>query len=412
MCNEHTGPAAMVVIALLVWAAHKRRELRAWMVTGLVGLYIGYPMLFFAPGQSERYMGLATRETPGRLLADRGVTGCLEIMLDFVVEARLGIVIVVAAIVRYLVVRRRLRLPAPTVTTASALALAAAAIVATLFASPMTTDRVLYAPGVLLVAACTCIAAHLFDEPSVRRPVVAACELLFAYHVVTFIASYAPLKAENADRIAVLAHARPGTVVTLAPYTHDMRSRWELGDDFTTYPWLAQYVAGELYDLAGVAPAPPTVRYRIARTYEPSLAHPPRIANVPTYRQWIASAFVRARVMAQLALPAHQLKRFAIAALGTTIGRPALVAEWTARGWSYVVGTPEDDLRGHFIRIVAATLPRRTQAMYVAGCGALERELPIPDGDAFLLPVDERVCRGVFTAYACEPDRCWVAGWF
>ena len=33
------------------------------MIAGMLGLYIGYPMLFFAPGQSVRYGGLATRDT-------------------------------------------------------------------------------------------------------------------------------------------------------------------------------------------------------------------------------------------------------------------------------------------------------------------------------------------------------------
>ena len=60
MCNEHTGPTAMVAIAGFVYAAWRLRRLRAWMVAGLVGLYVGYPMLFFAPGQAVRYGGLAT----------------------------------------------------------------------------------------------------------------------------------------------------------------------------------------------------------------------------------------------------------------------------------------------------------------------------------------------------------------
>ena len=412
MCNEHTGPTAMVVLAGLVVVAYRRRQLRAWMVSGLVGLYVGYPMLFFAPGQRERYMGMATHATPSRLLADRGLTGCLQIALEFVIEARLGILIFVAAIVRYVVVRRHVLLPRGTARTAAILAVCAGAIVATLFASPMTTDRVLYAPGVLLVAACACIAAHLFDEVSVRRLVVGACAVLFAYHVVQFVGTYAQVKADNDDRLAVLAGARPGTQVTLRPYENDTRSRWQLGDDFTTYPWLAHYVTTELYDLAGVAPSRPTVRYRVARTYDPPLAHPPRVHDIPTYRQWIAGPFARAWTIAQLAVPGHQLERFAIAALGLPLGRPALVAEWTPRGWTTVVGVPFDDLRGHFIRVDRSTIPRRVREMYIAGCGDIARASAIPDGDALLLPVDERICRGAFTAFACEPDRCWVAGWY
>ncbi|HEY0191495.1 MAG TPA: DUF6056 family protein, partial [Kofleriaceae bacterium] len=49
MSNEHTGPTQMVaLLGLVVWA-WKTGRLRAWMLAGLAGLYVGYPMLFFAP---------------------------------------------------------------------------------------------------------------------------------------------------------------------------------------------------------------------------------------------------------------------------------------------------------------------------------------------------------------------------
>ena len=64
MTNEHTGPTAIVCLGALTYLLwRKHRQIRTWMVTGLVGIVIGYPMLFFAPGQSLRYGGLATKET-------------------------------------------------------------------------------------------------------------------------------------------------------------------------------------------------------------------------------------------------------------------------------------------------------------------------------------------------------------
>jgi hypothetical protein len=50
--------------------------------------------------------------------------------------------------------------------------------------------------------------------------------------------------------------------------------------------------------------------------------------------------------------------------------------------------------------------------MHVVGCGEAHRVEPIRDEQHVLLPVDERVCRGAFTALACTSDRCWVAGWY
>ncbi|HET9992962.1 MAG TPA: DUF6056 family protein, partial [Kofleriaceae bacterium] len=111
MCNEHTGPAAMVAIAAFVIAAWRARRLRAWMLAGLVGLYVGYPMLFFAPGQTVRYAGLATRDTPVKLLAERGITGCFAIVGDFLYESRLGILLFAATAVSYAVTQRSARLP-------------------------------------------------------------------------------------------------------------------------------------------------------------------------------------------------------------------------------------------------------------------------------------------------------------
>ena len=403
MCNEHTGPTAIVALVAVVYAAWRRGELRAWMVGGLAGLCVGYPMLFFAPGQRLRYAGLATRETPVHLLAERGLIGCMHIALDFLWEARLGILIAVAAVVRYAVVRRRMVVPPREARiTAAVLALAALAIVATLFASPMTTDRVLYAPGVLLVASAACYAAQAFDERSVRHLVTIACALLAVFHVVRFVSTYAAVKAENDDRLDRLAAHQP-----LVRYEHAERTRWHLGDDFALYPWLQTYVESELYDNG-------PGRYRVARTFDPPLAARPRIHDVPTYREWIASAFVRARIAAQLGpVAGHRLERFAIGALGFPVAPRVLVTEWTAAtGWQYIVGNPYDDWRGHFVRVEASTLPHASLAYYMLGCGALAPVDPIVERDAVLLPVDESWCRGEFFALACQRDRCWIAGWY
>ncbi|HSN25783.1 MAG TPA: hypothetical protein VLT45_05840, partial [Kofleriaceae bacterium] len=105
--------------------------------------------------------------------------------------------------------------------------------------------------------------------------------------------------------------------------------------------------------------------------------------------------------------------RFAIGALGLPVPWRVLVTEWTeAAGWRTVVGTPHDDIRGHFVRVDPATLPAGPLAMYMLGCDTVARVDPVPDGPALLLPVDESVCRGEFLALACQPDRCWIAGWY
>ena len=120
-----------------------------------------------APGQAVRYGGLATKETPARLLAERGVTGCLEILAQFVWESRLGILLFAAAFVRYVVIAGMPAIARETHRTAALLVAASLAIVVTLFVSPTTTDRVMFASGVLLVAALSVYAEVLFAERAV-----------------------------------------------------------------------------------------------------------------------------------------------------------------------------------------------------------------------------------------------------
>jgi hypothetical protein len=417
MCNEHTGPTAMVGMAAFVGVAWYRRRLRAWMVTGMVGLYIGYPMLFFAPGQSVRYAGLATRDTPAKLLAERGVTGCFEIVLDFVRESWLGILLFLATVIAYLVKRSGcLATLRGAGKSAAALLAASVAIVMTLFASPTTTDRVFFASGVLLVAAFATAAERLFVDRVVRRLVIGACIALAAYHYVRFVDTSLGLQTESAHRIALLDAARPGSVAIVPSYEHTGRSRWYFGDDFSLHPWLADYVGGELFDLGAVELDQPR-RRRVVRHVATLIDEQRRItplpaSEVPTYRQWLADPQSRWRVAARL----DRALRFRIDVVGLPFEDPrrrrVVAVDWSPHGWTFVDGRPYDDTRGHFIRVLRSTIPERVEATYITGCGETRRVEPVDEGPAVLLAVDERHCRGPFTAVMCEPYRCWIAGWY
>ena len=397
MCNEHTGPTAMVVMAAMIYT--RRRELRAWMVAGMVGLYVGYPMLFFAPGQAVRYGGMATRLTPKTVLIERGVTGCFEIVRSFAFEARLGFVVVIAAAISYLAMRylRGERIPIPprsAVLTAAVLAGAALAIVATLFVSPTASGRVLFASGVLLAAAFAVCMQELFAVRIVRRFVVGACVVIFGYHIVRFVDATKGLAPENAQRLALLQAAAPGSVAIVPPYTTIQPSRWVFGDDFVVAEWLRDYVAGDLYDLSRVdleqRERPPAVRFEL---------RPATHLAPPTYRQ-LQAPWMRAMLAAQLG-------RFTIEAYGLfddAHHRPVIVL-----GDAFVDGRSYDNSHGHYIRI--AELPAHIGEAYEVACGSTFGVAMVrgPGGDV-LLPVDERWCRGPFTAIVCDPDRCYVAG--
>ncbi len=396
MCNEHTGPTAMVAMVGFVYAAWRLRRLRAWMLAGMVGLFIGYPMLFFAPGQMMRYGGIGARETPVRLLFDRGLGGCLAIVGDFLFEARLAILVFVAAVVAYLVTlhKRGERIPRPprqACITAAVIAAASGAIVVTLFVSPTATDRLFYGSGVLLVAAFAIGADHMFGERLVRRFVVGACVLLFGYHVVRFVDTAIEVSAENAERLAILAAAKPGSVAIVPTYDHAQRSRWHLGDDFASYPWLRDYVGGELFDVTRVDldrrdPKRRTVRYYAL----------PDFAEAPTYRQLQASP------------PAGDVAIAVDGLYDDPLGRPTMVRV----GERFVDGRPYNSPAGHFIRVRGASVPQDLVSTHVRGCELIDEVELLADAGDVLVPVDERYCRGPFTAIMCDPERCWVAGWY
>jgi hypothetical protein len=304
------------------------------------------------------------------------------------------------------------------VALSAALLLAASlAIVVTLFASPTTTDRVFFASGVLLVAAFAIGAERLFVERDVRRFVVGACIALAAFHCVRFVETSVGLKAENDERIALLRAATPGTVALVPSYEFDSRSRWHLGDDFKMYPWLRDYVGGQLYDLAAVELDWPqrrsVARHVATRIYDPPLAAPQPPFYVPTYREWLTSPWSRQLVAAQLDRP---LVRLTISVVGVAFEdprrRPVVALEWTSNGYAFIDGRPYNDARGHFIRVLRSTIPNRVETASITGCGSARRVDIIHEGAFTLLPVDERHCRGPFTAIMCEPDRCWVAGWY
>lgn len=435
MCNEHTGPAAMLAMAGFVVAARRMRRLRAWMIAGALGLYIGYPMLFFAPGQALRYAGAATRNTPLRLLADRGFDGCFEILLDFIGEAQLGIVLFVIAVLVYLgALRRRGEQPPPlartTVFTAAALIIASGFIVVTLFASPTAAERLFFASGVLLVAAFAVLAEPLFTERTVRRFLGWTCTVIFAYHAVRFVQVYIAVKAENDARIAVLRAAKPDTVALIDPYPHRRRSRWHWGDDFA-YASLREYVANEVFDLPNIdfkqhmrwaQPQAPD-HYVATRVYDPPLA--PAVAAaiapvhyVPTYWEW--SIVQLRRLLATTPLgdyQGHKLVRYLVEAVGTPFEdpqrRPIAVVDWTPAGFDFVDGRPYDDAWGRpYIRVWSDSVPKRLTESYVVGCGKTRRVEMVPDdvehvGPMVPVPLE---CRGIHTAILCEPERCWLAG--
>jgi uncharacterized protein DUF6056 len=435
MCNEHTGPTQMVAMAILVVWLWRTGRLRAWMLAGATGLYLGYPMLFFAPGQALRYAGMATRNTPLTLLKERGLGGCLDIITDFLGEAQLGIdFVLLIVLVTLIAIRRRgERAAGPdraTLGTATGLVIAAGAIVVTQWASPTVGERLFFAPAVLFVLAAAVLVERLLEERATRRFVVAVCVVVFGYHAVRFVGIYWSAKRDNDERIAILRDAKPDTVAVVPPYKIWRRSRWFWGDDFQ-YASLREYIANEVFDLENiqydrhlhwVEPSPPD-HYVATRIYDPPLSPEAAAAiapvrYVPTFWEWTLVQLRRMIALRGLgAHDGHTLVRYTVDDAGLDFvdpaHRPLRVFDWTPGKLTFVDGRPYDDKLGRpFLRIWQGSVPPRLAETYLIGCGQTHKVELQPDREDHLGPLVPITldCRGTYTAVMCEPDACWFAG--
>jgi len=435
MSNEHTGPTAMVAMLIFVGYAWKQGRLRPWMIAGALGIFVGYPMLFFAPGQRERYAGMATRNTPLVMLSERGLAGCFEVIVDFVVEVQLATHLTLVALLASIGATRargeKLRaLETPALIAIGCIVLATGSIVVTLFASPTVGERLFLAPGVLVVIALAIVVDYAFLEATARRLVVWICAGLFAYHAVRFVYVYAVGKRENDRRIAILESAPDDTEAKVPPYTMWKRTRWWWGDDFR-YASLRQYVGNEVYDLSGIvldrrtrwAEPTPSESYVARRVFDPPL--PPDAAAkiapmryIPTFWEWDLVQLRRAIAFDGLGEHAgHKLVRYTVQVERTEFEdpkhRPFLVIDWTPSSLEFIDGLRHDDDRGQpYIQVWDQSVPPDLVDTYVYGCGTTVRVDPVSDPDITIGPIIpvKIACRTVYAAAMCTPDECWHVG--
>jgi hypothetical protein len=251
MCNEHTGPTLCTFMVGYAWWVHGKTQQRptlAW--SGAVGALVGFAAIFFAPGQDERYEGLAQRMGLVGRVVNRGVVGNLEILRDLLLAAApLLAVLVILLIVakddgneRRAALRRALNL--------LALVVAAAVVMAvTIFASPKLGPRFFYVSMSLLLAAVIAVV----DAVATRRVVallVVVAALASAYAAARSVPLYRRVARAGEARLAALAAAPPGSVFVADAFEQVDESWWFLGDDFRDAK--KRELVAKYFGLAGV----------------------------------------------------------------------------------------------------------------------------------------------------------------
>ncbi len=232
MANEHTGPTLCAFLVGYLWWLRRREVVRPTLVwAGTVGAILGFAIIFFAPGQGERYEGLAQKTTLlGRLL-QRGLAGNLEIVASFVQAAAPLLALVVAV----LVVARGGEEPGARRRPLALLGIAGVAslfITATLFVSPKLGTRFFLFPMALMLAAFISVVDVVLVSPRRLAPLVALAIAASGYAVIRTVPLYTRVSAAGTARMAALAKAPPGSAFTAEAFEQVEPSWWFLGDDF------------------------------------------------------------------------------------------------------------------------------------------------------------------------------------
>jgi hypothetical protein len=229
MCNEHTGPTLALFTVIYAWWTHGRtqqRPLLAW--AGALGAVIGFALIFFAPGQGERYDGLVQRVGLAGKLLQRGFTGNLEIVR--------GLVLAAAPLLGLLVLlmffdadaeRRRKRLQLVGVAI-----VASVLVTATIFVSPKLGPRFYLMPMALLLAAFIGVADVVLTTPRRLAPFVVLAVIASGYAAAKTVGLYGRVSVASDVRLMQLATARAGSVATVDAFEQIDDSWWFLGDDF------------------------------------------------------------------------------------------------------------------------------------------------------------------------------------
>lgn len=239
MANEHTGPTLVgfaVGYAVIRQRRTGRPPRRVW--AGALGALAGFAAIFFAPGQGERYEGLATKVgLVGRLL-QRGITSNLDIYRELVIGCApvLALIAVTLAIDAWgpapaagdaaVTADRRARLR-----FLGGVAIAGTLVTATVFVSPKLGPRFYLHSCALMLAAWIGLLDAVATSPRRLIPFVVLAVLASGYAAVRTVPLFLRLAEQSDERLAVLSAAPRGAMVTVESFDQVDDSWWFLGDD-------------------------------------------------------------------------------------------------------------------------------------------------------------------------------------
>jgi hypothetical protein len=241
MCNEHTGPTLLLAIVAYVawtWRVHRVRSLPSQLAA--LAVLVGYAIVFFAPGQGQRYEGLGEKMSLVQQVLVRGFSGNLDILQGFFYAAAPLLVVLVCVVAlgnldgrqaEHELAEWRSRQRGALVVAGLAL-VAGLLITMTIFASPKLGPRFYMHAMMILLAGVMAVIRAFLRSPRAFAPLVIVAVLASIYAGARTIPSYRRHYQDSRDRLAELAATPPGGVYSAAAWSQVNETWWFLGDDF------------------------------------------------------------------------------------------------------------------------------------------------------------------------------------
>ncbi len=232
-CNEHTGPALLAFLVGYTWWQRRAGRSARFSLAGAIGVAIGFCALLFAPGQNERYDGLAQRKGFIDQLLDRGVGGVFQIFRDYLVYAAPLLIVLVLVVLHARATRPESGEPERRARNLIIIALVAGVVVAATIAfSPKLGSRFFIAPLALLLAGLVAFVDTTISSPRRLAPLVAFAVIASGYAAVRTVPLFRTVAAQGAARMAALEASTPGSEFVAEPWAQVRESWWFIGDDF------------------------------------------------------------------------------------------------------------------------------------------------------------------------------------
>ncbi len=426
MCNEHTGPTLVLfMFGYAVWRGRNARTPRlAW--AGALGSLLGFAAILFAPGQASRYDGLATKVSLlGRLL-QRGITTNLDIFRDWMIACApvLGLIVIALVIARRDEAARASDARDAPLRLLGLVLIAGTLITVTVFVSPKLGPRFYLCGAALVLAGFLAVADRALTTTRRLAPFVVLAVAASIYAGARSLPLYVRLADASAARLAQLAAAPPGSVVTVASFEQVDDSWWFLGDDLRDVN--KRELVARYFGLAGVL-------FRASDINAPlgvsDVTLVPRYAVTPggaldaqggldlgTYRGIDITSVQRAaraaidRLSAQLA-PAARLDGVDLLVgfrgAAPALPRPTLiVARWRPAAFEAYAATIErpSAAKTRVVKLPAALAATDDEIFLYQVGGEARRIGRARDAQLTYVPWT----RGVYWALACRPAECFV----